>query len=119
MEKHRKDGRLKRLRWRIQQTLRTMAGLAQTMARAGYRGAAKFLGKHARGVVVFAEAALEGEEMPATSNGAERQMGTVADRCKGWGRWGSGLRPLVLLLLVMRTRPVVYARASAAYLRRG
>ena len=119
VEKHRKDGRLKRLRWRIQQTLRTMAGLAQTMARAGYRGAAKFLGKHARGAVVFAEAALEGEEMPATSNGAERQMGTVANRCKGWGRWGSGLRPLVLLLLVMRTRPVVYARASAAYLRRG
>ena len=50
--------------------------------------------------------------MSATSNGIERVMGMVADRCKRkWAHWERGLRNMVLALLAWKIRLIVYGVA--------
>ncbi len=42
----------------------------------------------------------------------------IAHRCKrAWARWGGGLRSMVLLLLIRKTRPAIYRSAIARYMR--
>lgn len=58
--------------------------------------------------------------MPATSNGVERVMGMIADRCeRKWARWGGGLWNLFVLLLARKTRRATCERAVHEYTRRG
>ena len=58
--------------------------------------------------------------MPTTSNGVERVMGMVSDRCKRkWAHWNGGLRNLLQLLLIRKTRPASYGWAVRSYLRGG
>ncbi len=67
---HLSDGKMARLRWRIRRTLQELGNMARRLGRLGYLRAANYLRKHARGAVIFAEAALEGEYMPARSSAA-------------------------------------------------
>lgn len=118
VEKHREDGDLEALEKRVQQTLVELKGHATKLEKAGFPMAARFVRTEGRATVVFAELALRGVWMPSTTNGIERTMGTIADRCKRkWAHWGSGLRNLVLLLLIRKTRPGVYTKAEARYLK--
>ncbi len=115
--KHREDREWDRLAKRIQTPLREMGQLARRMERAGYVAAAKHVRSNGRAVTVFAEWALLGEGMSAADNGIERLMGMIAGRCKRKrAHWGSGLRNLVLLLLVRKRRPGVFAMAERRHL---
>jgi len=60
--------------------------------------------------VTFAEAAIEGFEVPWTSNPVERLMGEVSKRCKNqWMRWtAEGLEALLQLRLVKYADPSHY-----------
>lgn len=45
-------------------------------------------------------------------------MGMVANRCKRkWARWNGGLRSLLQLLLIRKTRPASYGWAVRSYFR--
>jgi hypothetical protein len=120
VKKHRKDHDWDALVKRIQTTLRGLSALATRMEKAGYTAAAKYVRSNGRVAVVFAEMAILGHWMPATTKGIERIMGMIADRCKRkWAYWGSGLRNLVLLLLTRKTRLGVFVKAQARYLKGG
>ena len=68
-------------------------------------------------MVVFAEVATQGIPLPATSNGVERVMGMIADRCKRkWARWGGGLLNQLVMLLGRKTRRATYELAVHRYL---
>lgn len=111
--KNTRSGNVKRLRQRIRTTLDELRRLAKDLETAGYAQAARFVRNEGRATVVFAELALTGVWTPSTTNGAERVMGMIADRCKRkWAHWGSGLRNLVFLLLLRKTRPSAYARTK-------
>ena len=56
----------------------------------GYPKAAAFVMKHRRFMVTFAELALEGIEIPYTTNRIERLMGEVSKRYKHmWMHWST------------------------------
>ena len=61
-------------------------------------------------MLTFAEAALDGFEVPWTSNPVERAMGEVAKRCKrDWMQWSEGgLEALLQLRLVNYANPDHY-----------
>ena len=61
-------------------------------------------------IVTFAEAAIEGFEMPWASNPVERLMREVSKRCKNqWMRWTTeGLEALLRLRLVKYADPSHY-----------
>jgi len=60
--------------------------------------------------VTFAEHAVEGFEVPWTSNPVERLMGEVSKRCKNqWMRWtAEGLEAIIQLRLVKYADPEYY-----------
>jgi hypothetical protein len=60
--------------------------------------------------VTSAEQAVEGFEMPWTSDPVERLIGEVSDRCKKqWMRWTTeGLEAILQLWLVKYADPVYY-----------
>jgi len=60
--------------------------------------------------VTFAEHAVEGFEVPWTSNPVERLMGEVSKRCKNqWMRWtAEGLEAILQLRLVKYADPEYY-----------
>ena len=69
--------------------------------------------------MVFAEVAVRGIRLPAASNGIERVMGMISDRCKRkWARWGRGLRTLLVMLRARKTRRGTYELAFHRYLAR-
>ncbi len=118
VKKHTEDGDREAIARRVKETLAEMGLLAGQLQEAGHLRAAQLLRNEGRSVVVFAELAVWGIWMPSTSNGIERIMGMVAHRCKRiWAHWGSGLRNLVLLLLVRKTRPWVYQTSLGRYMR--
>jgi hypothetical protein len=72
--------------------------------------AAGYLRRWLPSIVTFAEAAIEGFEVPWTSNPVERLMGEVSKRCKNqWMRLtAEGLEALLQLRLVKYTHVAHY-----------
>ncbi len=118
--KHRVDGDLVAITYRIEATLLRLGEIGRELERRGLRQSARYVRERGRATVVFAEVAGHGGLMPATPNGVERMMGTIADRCKRkWAHWNSGLENLLRLLLARKTRPAAYAWATRRYLQGG
>jgi hypothetical protein len=116
--KHSLDGNRVAVTDRIAATLVNLGRIGTELERRGLRQTGRYVRERGRATVVFAELTNRGGWMPATSNGVERVMGMVADRCKRkWAHWNGGLRNLLQLLLVRKTRPVSYGWAVRAYLR--
>ena len=117
VEVHRLRGEWWAITDRVRSTLVELEGVAYRLEHAGCPRAARAIRREAKALVVFAEVAVYGIRMPATSNGVERVMGMIADRCKRkWARWGSGLRRLTVMLLARKTRRGVYDLAVRRYL---
>jgi len=71
---------------------------------------ASFLRKWLSSLLRFAEAALDGRQIPWTSNAVERAMGSVSKRCKNkWMRWTeAGLDAMITLRQVRNTHPDLF-----------
>jgi hypothetical protein len=117
-EKHLVDGDMGRLRWRIDWMLVMLGEAARDLRSRGYGKAGEYLERHAGLLVSFAELALEGVEVPYTTNRVERLMGEVAKRYKNrWMHWGTdGLRNILIFVLVRYTCEEVYERFKKAYI---
>ena len=115
-EAHRHDGNGAAVTVRVQVTLDELTALGQRLAQGGCPLSSRFVLREMRALVVFAEVGA-GLWMPATTNGIERVMGMIADRCKRkWAHWNSGLHNLVLAMLARKIRPMVYGLAVRKYL---
>ena len=120
VEKHRADGDTVAITYRVEDPHRQFGAIAREHEDRGRRQTARYVRGRGRAPVVFAEMAGHGGWMPATSNGVERIMGMVADRCKKrWAHWNSGLERLLRLFLTRKTRPAAYAWATRRYLAGG
>lgn len=120
VEAHVLDGNRVAVTQRIASTLSEMGRIGMELERRGLRQAGRYVRERGRATVVFAELTNRGGWMPATSNGVERVMGMVADRCKRkWAHWNGGLRNLLQLLLIRKTRPASYGWAVRTYMRGG
>jgi hypothetical protein len=116
--KHSVDGNRVAVGLRIEATLERLGEIGHALDKAGLRQSARFVQDRGRATVVFAEVASRGGWMPATSNGVERVMGMIADRCKRkWAHWNRGLDNMLQLLLIRKTRPAAYSWAVRGYLR--
>ena len=105
---------------RVRSTLAELEGLAQRLDRGACPRSAQLIRRQAKALVVFAEVMAQGISLPATSNGIERVMGMIADRCKRkWARWGGGLLNQLVMLLARKTRPAAYELALHRYLSGG
>ncbi len=119
VEVHRLRGEWWAITDRVRSTLTELEVLAQRLERGACPRSARAIRREAKALVVFAEVAVHGIRMPATSNGIERIMGMIADRCKRkWARRGSGLRNLLVMLLARKTRRGTYELALHKYLAR-
>jgi hypothetical protein len=119
VEYHRLRGEWWAVTDRVRGTLQELEQLARRLERGACPRSARTIRREAKALVVFAEVAVHGIRMPATSNGVERVMGMIADRCKRkWARWGSGLRNLLVMLLARKTRRGTYELALQRYLGR-
>ena len=119
VEFHRLRGEWWAITDRVRITLTELEGIAQRLERGACPRSARAIRREAKALVVFAEVAVHGIRMPATSNGVERVMGMIADRCKRkWARWGNGLRNLLVMLLARKTRRGIYDWAVQRYLAR-
>lgn len=117
VEAHRHDGSVGRVTERVQVTLRELGLAGLRLERAGCPQSARFVLREMRSLVVFAEVGKE-LWMPATSNGVERVMGMIADRCKRkWAHWNRGLHNMVMTMLARKIHPSVYGLATRRYLR--
>ncbi len=117
VEFHRLRGEWWTITDRVRATLQQLELQAQRLERGACPRAARTVRREAKALVVFAEVAVHGIRMPATSNGVERVMGMIADRCKRkWARWGSGLRNLLVMLLARKARRGTYELALQRYL---
>ena len=116
--KHLEDGDEERLQARIDWTLRELHEMARELRERGYPKAAALVTKHARFMVTFAELALEGVEIPYTTNRIERLMGEVSKRCKHrWMHWSTrGLKNILSLVLVRYTNELLYTAFKNAYI---
>ncbi len=117
VEVHRHDGSVGRVTERVQVTLRELGLAGLRLERAGCPQSARFVLREMRSLVVFAEV---GKELwiPATSNGVERVMGMIADRCKRkWAHWNRGPHNMVLTMMARKIHPSVYGLATRRYLR--
>jgi hypothetical protein len=120
VEKHRLDGNGAAVTDRVAATLSHFGRVGEELERKGLRLTGRYVKESGRATVVFAEITNRGGWMPATSNGVERVMGMIADRCKRkWAHWNRGLRNLLNLLLIRKTRPASYSWAIRNYLRGG
>jgi len=70
-------------------------------------------------MVTFAELALEGVEIPYTTNRVERLMEEISKRCKRrWMHWSTdGLKNVLTLVLVQYTDEDLYGGFKNAYIR--
>ena len=119
VEVHRLQGDWRVITDRVRSTLQELELLAQRLERGACPRSAQAVRREAKALVVFAEVAVHGIRLPATSNGVERVMGMIADRCKRkWARWGSGLRNQLVMLLARKTRRGTYDLAMRRYLAR-
>ena len=80
VRKHLQDGDREAIAHRVRTTLGEMEAVAGQLQERGYLQAAQTVRTDGKATVVFAEMAVRGHWMPATSNGVERIMGTVAHR---------------------------------------
>ena len=115
---HQLDGDRVAVTRRIAATLAYLGKVGEDLEHRGLRMTGRYVRERGRATVVFAEVTNRGGWMPATSNGVERMMGMIADRCKRkWAHWNRGLGNLLQLLLIRKTRPASYDWAVRAYLR--
>ncbi|MGI0156360.1 MAG: hypothetical protein ACREDE_09575, partial [Thermoplasmata archaeon] len=120
VELHRRDGNRIAVTDRVASTLQEFGRIGGELERRGLLQAGRYVRESGRATVVFAEVTMRGGWMPATSNGVERVMGMIADRCKRkWAHWNRGLPNLLQLLLVRKTRPASYGWARRNYMRGG
>lgn len=108
--KHRPDEEFAAIRERIARTTERIEKTAWQLDQYGSEKAAGYLRRWLPSIVTFAEAAIEGFEVPWTSNPVERLMGEVSKRCKNqWMRWtAEGLEALLQLRLVKYADPAHY-----------
>ena len=108
--KHRPDEEFAAIRQRIARTTERIEKTAWQLDQYGSEKAARYLRRWLPSIVTFAEQAVEGFEVPWTSNPVERLMGEVSKRCKNqWMRWtAEGLEALLQLRLVKYADPGYY-----------
>ena len=117
VEVHRLDGSGAAVTDRVAVTLDRFGTIGRELEQRGLRQSGRYVRESGRATVVFAEVTMRGGWMPATSNGVERVMGMIADRCKRkWAHWNRGLPNLLQLLLIRKTRPASYGWAVRNYL---
>ena len=117
VEYHRLRGEWWAITDRVRSTLSELEGVAQRLDRGTCPRSARTVRREAKALVVFAEVVAQGISMPATSNGVERVMGMIADRCKRkWARWGGGLLNQLVMLLSRKTRRAIYELAVRRYM---
>ena len=109
VEKHRPAEEFAAIRTRIARTEQRLEKTAWQLSQNGSGKAAGYLRRWLPSIVTFAEA-IEGFEVPWTSNSVERLMGEVSKRCKNqWMRWtAEGLEALLQLRLVKYADPAHY-----------
>jgi len=100
--KHRPAEEFVAIRSRIARTRERLEKTAWQLEQFGSAKAAGYLRRWLPSIVTFAEHAVEGFEVPWTSNPVERLMGEVSKRCKNqWMRWtAEGLEAILQLRLV-------------------
>lgn len=110
VEKHRPEEERSSIRSRIDRTEERIEKTAWQLEQLSSPKAADYLRSGLPSMVTFAEDALDGFEVPWTSNPVERAMGEVAKRCKrDWMRWTEdGLEALLQLRLVKYANPGYY-----------
>ena len=108
--KHRPDEEFAAIRERLARTTERIEKTAWQLDQYGSEKAAGYLQRWLPSIVTFAEAAIEGFEVPWTLNPVERLMGEVSRRCKNQGmRWtAEGLEALLQLRLVKYADPEHY-----------
>ena len=108
--KHRSEEEFAAICARIARTTERMEKTAWQLDRFGSKKAAGYLRRWLPSIVTFAERAIEGFQVPWTSNPVERLMGEVSKRCKNqWMHWSkAGLEAILDLRLVKYTSPDHY-----------
>jgi len=108
--KHRPEEEFAAIRERIARTTERIEKTAWQLNQFGSEKAAGYLQRWVPSIVTFAEQAVEGFEVPWTSNPVERLMGEVSKRCKNqWMRWtAEGLEAMLQLRLVKYADPEHY-----------
>jgi len=104
------SGEFAAIRSRIARTRERLEKTAWQLEQFGSAKAAGYLRRWLPSIVTFAEHAVEGFEVPWTSNPVERLMGEVSKRCKNqWMRWtAEGLEAILQLRLVKYADPEYY-----------
>ena len=117
-KKHRRDKDKKRLKKRIDKTLRELHEIADELENRGYIKASSFINRNARFMVTFAQLTLEDVEIPYTTNKIERLMGEISKRCKHkWMHWSTeGLRNILTIVLIRYTDEKLYNQFKNAYI---
>jgi hypothetical protein len=110
VEKHRPNEEWAAIRERIATTKQRIRHLAWQLDQLSSPKAATYLRRWLPSMVLFAEEAVDGFEVPWTSNPVERAMGEVSKRCKNqWMRWtAAGLEAMLQLRLVDYANPEQY-----------
>ena len=108
--KHRPEEEFAAIRERIARTTERIEKTAWQLDQFGSEKAARYLQRWVPSIVTLAEQAVEGFEVPWTSNPVERLTGEVSKRCKNqWMRWtAEGLEALLQLRLVKYADPAYY-----------
>jgi hypothetical protein len=108
--KHRPDEEFAAIRKRIARTTERIKKTAWQLDQYGSEKAAGYPRRWLPSIVTFAEQAVEGFEVPWTSNPVERLMGEVSNRYKNrWMRWtAEGLEAMLQLRLVKYADPEHY-----------
>ena len=110
VEKHRSNEEWAAIRSRIATTKQRIRHLAWQLDQLSSPKTATYLRTWLPSMILFAEEAVDGFEVPWTSNPVERAMGEVSKRCKNqWMRWSAaGLEALLQLRLVDYANPEQY-----------
>ncbi|EMA54317.1 transposase (ISH6) [Halococcus salifodinae DSM 8989] len=110
VEKHRPNEEWAAIRERIATTKQRIRHLAWQLDQLSSPKTATYLRRWLPSMMLFAEEAVDGFEVPWTSNPVERAMGEVSKRCKNqWMRWSAaGLEALLQLRLVDYANPEQY-----------
>jgi hypothetical protein len=118
VKKHKIDGDMDAIERRVESTLSELKDLAESLLRRGFFRASEFISRNARLMVTFAKLAVQGIDIPYTSNAIERLMGAIARRCKhGWMHWSTkGLERMLWILLVRYTDEQEYESFWQGYI---
>ncbi len=99
-----------RIKAKISSTIDEFKRIAKELTEKYCYKAAKFIRDYSNSMVTFAKLAVEGIEIPWTSNVIERLMGEISKRIKHkWMRWTTrGLEAILRLILVRYTNESAY-----------